>query len=59
MKALICWLFGHKYRLIRSYSPTQRRIGCCRCHEQFAMHDGLGALLPWDGEFAELYQDYK
>lgn len=33
-------------------------VGCPRCEREFAMHDGLRAFVPWDGDLEQLYQDF-
>jgi hypothetical protein len=55
MTKLICWIFGHKYRVLRRMNPGARKVGCDRCHNVWAMHDGTRTLVPWDGQFEMLY----
>ncbi len=55
IRRLLCRLLGHRYVIVRRFSHTARKLRCLRCGEAFAMHDLLRALLPWDGEFDELY----
>lgn len=52
----ICWLLGHKYVVLKEFTPSQRKVGCPRCKNTWAMHDGLKAFVEWDGEFEEMYQ---
>lgn len=58
IRRAVCRLLGHKYKVVRNYTPAERRICCTRCGEQFAMNDRVQTLLPWDSDFAEMYGDY-
>lgn len=53
MKRFLCFVFGHRYFVIRKYTPVVRRLGCHRCGCSWGMHDDLKALVPWDEELAE------
>ena len=55
IKKLICFIFGHKYWVIREYSPTVRKVGCKRCFGEWGMNDSVKAFVPWDSELEELY----
>ena len=52
---IACALFGHKLRIVKRYSATERKVYCCRCHGLFGMHDGVQAFVDWDGQLAELH----
>lgn len=54
-KTLLCWLLGHRYFRIAKVSPSADRVGCHRCGQQWGMHHGVRALVPWD-EVRELYE---
>lgn len=56
MNKLICWLFGHKYYVIKKYSPTTRKVGCGRCKETWGMNDRVKVFIPWDNELEELHE---
>lgn len=47
---VFCVLFGHKYKVVKEYSPEIRKLKCSRCGKFFGMHDGVNALVPWDYE---------
>jgi len=51
---LLCYLFGHHYYTIRKITPNIRELGCKRCSKLFAIHFGLGAILPLDNEIKAL-----
>ena len=55
MNRLLCFLFGHKYFIIKRFSPVARKVGCDRCLKEWAMQDTYQAFLEWDGDFDELY----
>jgi len=52
-----CKLIGHKYVVVRRFSPWARKIHCTRCERSFAMHDGVRTVLPWEGDFEDLYKE--
>jgi hypothetical protein len=53
MKKIICWFRGHKYRSIRMVSNQVQEVYCDRCMEEFAIHHGLGTILPMDKEIRD------
>lgn len=56
MKKVICWLFGHKWFVIKKYSPSVRKVGCRRCKNVWGMNDHVKSLIPWDRELEELHE---
>ncbi len=58
MKELLCFFFGHKYRLAQDLKPWARRVGCTRCHRSFAMNDDCRSLVPWDASYHRLYESH-
>lgn len=54
---LICLLFGHKYRLLRSVTSYCREIKCRRCKAEFVMNDDWLSLLPLDDEFKKMHDE--
>lgn len=56
MKRLLCFIFGHNLRVLKAFSFKSRCVMCRRCRYIWAMNDENRALLPWNGEFAELYK---
>lgn len=55
MKKIICYLFGHKYTLLRKISATTRELKCSRCKKEFGMNDAAKAVIPLDFELKELH----
>lgn len=53
MENIICSIFGHKYRLLRTITKDIREAKCERCSKEFAMHDLHKTLLPLDDELRE------
>ena len=56
MKGMACVIFGHNYRVLRRMTATQRKVGCARCKETWAMCDETRSLVEWDGVFEEMYE---
>ena len=56
IERLMCALFGHKYVIQLTFSPTSRKVGCTRCEREWAMNDSVRAFVDWSGEFEELYK---
>jgi hypothetical protein len=56
IERLMCALFGHKYVVLLTFSPTSRKVGCTRCDREWAMNDSVRAFVDWSGEFEELYK---
>ncbi|MBU0959201.1 MAG: hypothetical protein KKB31_04635 [Nanoarchaeota archaeon] len=57
IEKLLCKLFGHKYFVIKRFSPASRKVGCWRCHKQWGMNDRVKAFVPWDSELQEHYME--
>ena len=58
IKKIICFIFGHKYRVAQKFNTYSRRVTCARCKDKFAMNDDVRSLLPWDCEFEGMYEDH-
>ena len=56
IRKIICRLKGHKYYVIKEYSPTVRKLGCSICKSKFGMNDRVKAVIPWDSELEELHE---
>jgi len=56
IERLMCALFGHKYVIQLTFSPTSRKVGCTRCEREWAMNDSVRAFVDWSGEFEEVYK---
>jgi hypothetical protein len=55
IKKFICVILGHIYVIEKVMNYGARKIGCTRCGNQWAMHDGTRSFVEWDGEFDSLY----
>lgn len=57
IRRLLCRLGFHgRLHTIQRFGAAAH-VGCPDCRREFAMHDGLQAFLPWDGDFECLYAD--
>ncbi len=55
LERLICATFGHRYVVERVLKLGARKVGCTRCNNHWAMHDGTRSFVLWDREFEALY----
>lgn len=53
---LWCWIFGHDFYVLQKFSQHSRRVCCDRCGGDWAMNDNVRAIVPWSGEFEEMYR---
>lgn len=58
MRKILCYVFGHKYYLIKKLSRTTRKVGCKRCGKVWGMNDDVQALVDWDDELEEFYKEF-
>lgn len=56
LKKLICFIFGHQYRLLRKISDTTREIKCKRCKAEFGMNDDCKVVLPMDDDLRQAHK---
>ena len=56
---ILCFVFGHKYRIKRKITSTIRELKCSRCKEEFAMSDDSQCVLSLDDEFRELNDELQ
>jgi len=54
---VLCFIFGHKYFVIKRFSHTVRKVGCSRCGRSWGMNDTVKAFIKWDGELEELHSE--
>jgi hypothetical protein len=57
MKKLLCWFFGHQYRLEKNLGFGCQKLRCKRCKAAFGINHQVKALLPWDSELEELHNE--
>ena len=57
IKEIFCKIFGHKYVVLRKFSPTSRQIGCIRCAHKWGMNDSTQSFIDWDEELKQMYMD--
>lgn len=58
--SLFCRLFGCKrFRVVRTYKGYgAQRVACTHCGRHYIMHHPARSFLPWDSEFADMYEDW-
>ena len=56
MKRLFCFLLDHRYYVWQHFSRISRRVICLRCGGDWGMNDEVRAIIPWDGQLAQLYE---
>jgi hypothetical protein len=52
---IVCFIAGHKYRVVRRMNPGARKVTCDRCHATWGMHDQTRAFVPWDSQLEAMY----
>lgn len=55
MERLFCAVFGHRYVVEQVLNRGARKVGCTRCSNHWAMHDGTRSFVAWDKEFEAMY----
>ena len=57
MKKLLCFIFRHRYFIIKEFSHTVRKVGCSRCGNKWGMNDEVKAFVKWDRELEEFHSE--
>jgi len=57
MKKLLCFIFRHRYFIIKEFSHTVRKVGCSRCGKEWGMNDRVKAFVKWDRELEKLHNE--
>jgi len=52
----ICIVLGHRYTIVKKYTPTIRKLKCKRCGRYFGMNDDVQCIVPWDAELEEAHR---
>jgi len=56
IQSIKCRFWMHpRLQVIQSFG-SGKHIGCPHCKREYAMHDGARVVVPWDGDFEDLYQ---
>lgn len=50
LNRIVCWLVGHRHRVLKKYGPRHKKVGCRRCKQVWCMADRMGIVVPWDGQ---------
>lgn len=56
MRKLLCYLFGHKYRVEIYFDKSNQKLNCKRCHKKFRINHPTKSLLDWDKELENLFK---
>jgi hypothetical protein len=59
MDKLMCFIFGHRYRLKQNINSYIREVKCERCQKEWGMNDEVRQLLPLDDELKEQHREMK
>lgn len=54
---IICFLFGHRYKLFMKITKSIDEVHCSRCRKQFSLHHDLKTILPLDKELIDFHND--
>lgn len=46
----------HHWVIEKQLSGAGRKL-TCSCGRQYAVHDGMGVILPWDSDFEKFYAE--
>jgi hypothetical protein len=55
LAGLVCVVLGHRFYVQRILDMRARKVGCRRCAGEWALHERLSVLIPWDEEFEAMY----
>ena len=55
MNKVLCFLFGHRYFIIKEFSYAVRKVGCFRCGRKWGMNDRVKVFIKWDRELEEFH----
>lgn len=55
---VLCWMRGHKYRVVQEFSPECRRVKCDRCGGDWGMNDDAKALIDWDRDLENMERSF-
>ena len=55
----LCWIIGHKYRVVQEFkSASSRRIKCNRCRGDWGMCDSVQTIVAWDRDLENMYRSF-
>ena len=58
VRRALCWVRGHKYRVVQEFSPECRRVKCDRCGGDWGMNDDAKALIDWDRDLENMERSF-
>ncbi len=57
LRRILCTIGYHRYIVAQELTNRSRRIACPYCHKSWGMNDDVRAVIPWDYELADLYNN--
>ena len=54
-KKILCYLFGHKYKMKRRITKSIAELQCIRCNKEFGINSTIKVVLELDKELKELH----
>lgn len=54
-KKILCYLFGHKYKMKRRITKSIAELQCIRCNKEFGINSTIKVVLELDEELKELH----
>lgn len=59
MLAVVCSIFGHKYKVTKRITKSIAELQCKRCRKEFGINTSCESLLPLDEELKELHKSFS
>ena len=59
MLAVVCFIFGHRYKVTKRVTKSIAELQCKRCKKEFGINTNCESLLPLDKELKELHKLFQ
>lgn len=56
MRELLCFIRGHRIRVVQDFAPTNRRIKCTCCGGDWAEDDRLKLIIDWGRDLEQFWR---
>ncbi|GAA4108536.1 hypothetical protein ACFFTN_01150 [Aminobacter aganoensis] len=56
IRRVLCRIGHHRQLDIIQTFRAAQHVGCPDCRRRYAIHHGLRTFVPWDSDFADLYE---
>ena len=57
--AVVCFIFGHRYKVTKRITKSISELQCKRCKKEFGINTSCESLLPLDKELKELHNSFS